>query len=153
MVKFELNCGRISLEYQDSIEFEPIDIDMLIKLNKNKIEALKNEAIEFTKKVYKEYANKVDFFIVVFSSGKDSQVLLDLVTIALEPKQYKVIFTDTTMELHHTYETVEKTEKHYKNIYKNFKITSVRNPIDAADSWNTFGPSSRILRWYCRVFT
>jgi len=148
----DINNAPVLEIYHDGVEFEPIDIDILIKLNKSKIEVLKNEAIEFTKKVYKEYANKVDFFIVAFSGGKDSQVLLDLVTIALEPERYKVIFTDTTMELPHTYETVEKTEKHYKNIYKNFKITSVRNPIDAADSWNTFGPPSRILRWCCSVY-
>ena len=144
-----INNAPVLEIYQDTIEFEPIDIDMLIKLNKSKIEVLKNEAIEFTKKVYKEYANKVDFFIVAFSGGKDSQVLLDLVTIALEPKQYKVIFTDTTMELPHTYETVEKTEKHYKNIYKNFKITSVRNPNDAEHLWKTFGSPSMNFRWCC----
>ena len=147
-----INNAPVLEIYQDTIEFEPIDIDMLIKLNKSKIEVLKNEAIEFTKKVYKEYANKVDFFIVAFSGGKDSQVLLDLVTIALEPKQYKVIFTDTTMELPHTYETVEKTEKHYKNIYKNFKITSVRNPNDAEHLWKTFGSPSMNFRWCCSVY-
>jgi len=148
----DINNAPVLEIYQDGIEFEPIDIDMLIKLNKDKIEVLKNEAIEFTKKVYKEYANKVDFFIVAFSGGKDSQVLLDLVTIALEPEQYKVIFTDTTMELPHTYETVEKTEKHYKNIYKNFKITSVRNPNDAEHLWKTFGSPSMNFRWCCSVY-
>jgi len=148
----DINNAPVLEIYQEGIELQLVDVDMLIKLNKSKIEVLKNEAIEFTKKVYRDYANKVDFFIVAFSGGKDSQVLLDLVTIALEPEQYKVIFTDTTMELPHTYETVQKTEKHYKNIYKNFKITSVRNPIDAADSWNIFGPPSRILRWCCSVY-
>lgn len=138
--------------YQNGIGLKPINTEELIKINKNKIEVLKNEAIEFTKKIYKDYVNKVDFFIVAFSGGKDSQVLLDLVTIALEPEQYKVIFTDTTMELQPTYETVQKTEKHYKNIYKNFKITTVRNPIDAEEFWKTFGPPSRIIRWCCSVY-
>lgn len=148
----DINNAPVLEIYQAGIELHPIDIDTLIKLNKSKIEVLKNEAIEFTKKVYKEYANKVDFFIVAFSGGKDSQVLLDLVTIALEPEQYKVIFTDTTMELPHTYETVQKTEKHYRNIYKNFKITSVRNPNDAEHLWKTFGSPSMNFRWCCSVY-
>ena len=138
--------------YKDKITLEPIDIKELIRVNKKHIETLKNEAIEFVKKIYNEYKNKVDFFVVAFSGGKDSQVLLDLVTIALEPEQYKVIFTDTTMELPHTYKTVQEAQKHYQKIYKNFKITTVRNPTDADKLWGVFGPPSRILRWCCSVY-
>lgn len=138
--------------YNNSLTIQPIDLEELVRINANKIEVLKNEAIEFTKKVYKDYAKKVDFFIVAFSGGKDSQVLLDLVTIALEPEQYKVIFTDTTMELPNTYQTVKNSEKYYKSVYKNFKITTVRNPQNAEDLWKVFGPPSRILRWCCSVY-
>jgi len=138
--------------YKKDIFIEPINLKELININKKHIEILKNEAIEFIKKIYNDYKDKVDFFVVAFSGGKDSQVLLDLVTIALEPDQYKVIFTDTTMELPHTYKTVEETQIHYQKIYKNFKITTVRNPIDADELWGVFGPPSRILRWCCSVY-
>lgn len=138
--------------YENDISIVPIDLDELINSNKENIEILKNESIEFIKKMHKDYLDKVNFFIVAFSGGKDSQVLLDLVTIALEPEQYKVIFTDTTMELPHTYETVKQTEQHYKKIYKNFKITIVRNPTDADVLWDVFGPPSRIQRWCCSVY-
>ena len=145
------NAPKLNI-LKDNLELTPVDIDTLIKINKDKIEVLKNEAVEFIKKVYKDYTNKVDFFIVAFSGGKDSQVLLDLVTIALEPNQYKVIFTDTTMELPQTYETVKITEKHYKKVYKDFKITTVRNPIDAEELWRTFGSPSMNFRWCCSVY-
>ena len=138
--------------YKKDIFIEPINLKELININKKHIETLKNEAIEFIKKVYNDYKKRVDFFIVAFSGGKDSQVLLDLVTIALEPNQYKVIFTDTTMELPHTYETVKETQKYYQKIYKNFKITTVRNPTDAEELWGIFGPPSRVLRWCCSVY-
>ncbi len=138
--------------YKENIELLPIDLKELINTNKEKIEILKNEAIEFVKKIYNDYKDKVDFFVVAFSGGKDSQVLLDLVTIALEPNQYRVIFTDTTMELPHTYKTVENTQKHYQKTYKDFKITTVRNPTDAEELWGVFGPPSRILRWCCSVY-
>ncbi len=138
--------------YNHSVELLPVDIEELISENREKIEILKNEAIEFTKKIHNDYKNKVDFFIVAFSGGKDSQVLLDLVTIALEPEQYKTIFTDTTMELPQTYETVKNTEKHYQNTYKNFKIITVRNPTDAEELWNVFGSPSMNFRWCCNVY-
>jgi len=138
--------------FEDGLVLNPIDLNELIEVNKNAITTLKNEAIEFIKKIHKDYKDKVDFFIVAFSGGKDSQVLLDLVTIALEPDQYKVIFTDTTMELPQTYETVEKTKKYYKSIYSNFEITTVRNPIDAEELWGVFGSPSMNFRWCCNVY-
>lgn len=138
--------------YRDNLELVPVNSEVLIKENKNNIEVLKNEAIEFVKKVYNDYKDKAEFFIVAFSGGKDSQVLLDLVTIALEPEQYKVIFTDTTMELQPTYDAVKETEKHYRNIYSNFKITTVKNPQGAEELWNTFGSPSMNFRWCCSVY-
>jgi len=78
--------------------------------------------------------------------------LLDLVTIALEPQQYKTIFTDTTMELKQTYDTVKQTEEHYKKINNDFNITTVRNPNDAEELWNIFGSPSMNFRWCCNVY-
>jgi phosphoadenosine phosphosulfate reductase len=145
------NAPKLEI-YHNNIELIPINLEELIYENKEKIEILKNESLDFIKKIYKDYKDKVNFFIVAFSGGKDSQVILDLITIALEPKQYKVIFTDTTMELPQTYGTVRQTENYYKKTYTDFKITTVRNPTDANELWNVFGPPSRILRWCCSVY-
>ena len=145
------NAPKLEI-YKKDISLKPVNLEELINENKKQIETLKNEAIEFIKKIYKEYKDKVDFFVVAFSGGKDSQVLLDLVTIALEPRQYKVIFTDTTMELPQTYETIKRTQKHYQKIYPDFKITTVRNPIDAEELWGIFGSPSMNFRWCCSVY-
>ena len=56
---------------------EAIDIDKLIEINKEAIETIENEAMDFILGCYDAYKGKVDDFVVAFSGGKDSQVILD----------------------------------------------------------------------------
>ncbi len=124
-------------------------------LNSSNLEALKvleGEAIDFIQDTYKIYKNKVDLFSVAFSGGKDSQVVLDLVSRVLAPDQYIAIFSDTTMEIPHTYETIKKTLERYKRIYPILQIYTVRPNEHSLDYWKKFGPPSRIHRWCCSVY-
>ncbi len=136
----------------EDLVLEPIDMNLLIERNKKALEVLENEAIDFIEDTYKKYKNKVDYFIVSFSGGKDSLVVLDLVSRTLPPDDYFVIFTDTTMEIPPTYEAYEKTKAYYQELYPGLKFYVARNENHSFDLWKKFGPPSRIIRWCCSVY-
>lgn len=139
------------LAIKHKLSLEPINLKLLLKKNKEVLFIIENEAMDFVEYVHKEYKDKVDYFAVAFSGGKDSQVVLDIVSRVLAPDDYMVIFTDTTMEIPFTYETVEKTKETYQKAYPGLKFHTARPPKDALEFWEQFGPPSRIHRWCCSV--
>ncbi|MCL0085875.1 phosphoadenosine phosphosulfate reductase family protein [Thermodesulfovibrionales bacterium] len=139
------------LAIKHKLSLEPINLKLLLKKNEEVLFIIENEAMDFVEYVHKEYKDKVDYFAVAFSGGKDSQVVLDIVSRVLAPDDYMVIFTDTTMEIPFTYETVEKTKETYQKAYPGLKFHTARPPKDALEFWEQFGPPSRIHRWCCSV--
>ena len=134
-----------------NLNLKPIDIKKIIKLNKDKLNTLTNEALDFISNKYNKYREKIKYFTVAFSGGKDSQVVLDLVTRIIPSDELLVIFADTTMELPYTYETFEKTKELYQKRYPNLKFIVSKPPKNALELWKEFGPPSRIQRWCCTV--
>lgn len=130
---------------------EPININKVVELNREAITTIENEAMDFIQDCYDKFKGKVDDFVVAFSGGKDSQVILDLVSRVLPPENYKAIFQDTDMELPCTYDIVEHTEEDYKYKFPNFKMYHAKSDKRAIDLWKQFGPPSRINRWCCSV--
>ena len=128
-----------------------IDIQLLIETNKEKMFIIENEAMDFIKSTYDKYKKSFDAFASAFSGGKDSQVVLDLVSRALSAKDYIVSFTDTGMELPCTIDTVSKTRKTYKKKYKGFKMIVCESEESAISQWQKYGPPSRFSRWCCSV--
>ncbi len=135
-----------------ALSLEPVDVKLMIEKNRKAIEILKNEAIDFINDTFTKYKNRVDQVIVSYSGGKDSQVILDLVSRTLSPDEYIVVFTDTTMELPATYKIYEETKAHYERIYPSLKFYTAQNEQHSLELWKTFGPPSRILRWCCTVY-
>lgn len=135
-----------------NLTIKPVDIKKMLDKNQEYLNVLINEAIDFIADVYDKYKKKVDQFVVSFSGGKDSQVVLDLVSRTLSPTDYIVVFTDTTMELPTTYDVFEKTKVFYQNIYPSLKFYVARNERPASELWEIFGPPSRIMRWCCSVY-
>lgn len=133
------------------LHLEPIDIKKVVEKNKKSLFVLENEAIDFVEHTYRIYRNKMDLFAVSFSGGKDSQAVLDIVSRVLNPDDFIVIFSDTTMEIPFTYEVVEQTKKDYQQRYPDLKFYTARPPNDALEFWKVFGPPSRIHRWCCTV--
>jgi len=131
--------------------FDSIPIEKVLQKNIKSIYALENEAMDFVKDTYTKYGKKVDGFVVAFSGGKDSQVILDIVSRVIPPNDYKVVFTDTDMEIPFTYETVKYTEKFYTEKYEGLEFVAAKSNKKALDLWESYGPPSRINRWCCSV--
>lgn len=146
--------SKPTVVFNDGFTFttlEPVDIEKLLKTNKEAIETVENEAMDFILGCYDAYKGKVDDFVVAFSGGKDSQVILDLVTRVLPVESFKAVFQDTDMELPCTYDIVAYTEEDYKYRFPNFKLYHAKSDRKALDLWRQYGPPSRVNRWCCSV--
>ena len=134
--------------HKDNLMIEPVNLDLMIKKNKPFMTALVQNTVETIYEVYKNYKNiNVDVIYVAFSGGKDSLVLLDLVQKALPHSEFKVIFSDTFMEIPDTYKTVEEVKKRFPTL----EFYTAKSHIKSEYSWEMFGIPSRTLRWCCAV--
>ncbi len=140
------------IEKAKNLNLEPVNIDLMIEKNEDSIFTLENEAMDFVEHTHKTFKKKIDYFVVAFSGGKDSQVVLDIVSRVISPDEYIAVFTDTTMEIPATYEIVKETEKNYKQVYPTLEFYTARNEQHSFDLWEKFGLPSRIHRWCCSVY-
>lgn len=97
------------------------------------------------------YATKIDRFIASFSGGKDSQVVLDLVTRAIPPTEYEVIYSDTGYELPPSLELYEQVQAYYKKRFPALKFSTARNHESVLNYWDQIGTPSDTHRWCCSV--
>ena len=128
---------------------EPINVEKVVDRNKKALFTLENEALDFIERVYRTYKKRGYLFSVAFSGGKDSQAVLDLVTRALPLEDIVVAFSDTTMELSYTYDSMERTKEEYSKKYPNLRFCLSKPHKSALDLWKEFGPPSRFHRWCC----
>lgn len=134
--------------HKSGLRLNPVDVQQMVEKNKGLMEGFVQVSLEFIDKTFRKYRKKnYDQFVVAFSGGKDSLVLLDLVQRALPPQDYIVIFGDTGMELSSTYNALELAQQRWKEL--KFKV--VRSRKGPQVTWQEFGPPSRIHRWCCSV--
>ena len=146
-------CDNPKLTIKETnLSLEPIDVKLLIDKNIELLQSLEDEAIHFIRQVVKQYKDRMDKIVVAYSGGKDSQVILDLVSKALSPDEYIVIFTDTTMEIPTTYEMYEKSKQYYTSKYPDLQFYVASNEKPVIELWDVFGAPSRIHRWCCTVY-
>ena len=132
---------------EKNLRLAPIDINALWAKNSEYMYGLENTAITFIRDAYTKYAKKGFAFVVAFSGGKDSLVLLDLVSRALSPSEFYVVFGNTGMELSCTLEAVEKAKKHWPEL----RFFEAKSHMSPEESWDEFGPPGRRMRWCCSV--
>lgn len=133
--------------YSEGLELEPIDVEALWKQNERLMLGLEKTAMDFIRRTFEKYKKLNMAFAVAFSGGKDSLVLLDLVSRTLSPDKFSVVFSNTGMELSTTIQAIEKSKKHWSSL----KFYEAKSHINPLDSWEEFGPPGRRMRWCCAV--
>jgi len=94
---------------------------------------------------------KIEIFIASFSGGKDSQVVLDLVSRVIPANDFSVIYSDTGYEIPPSLEIYEQTKTLYQKQYPDLKFYLSKNHQNVLYYWDKFGPPSRTIRWCCKV--
>ena len=127
----------------------PVDIEAMVNVNRPMMEIIEQTTVKKILAVYAKYKNKLDCFHVAYSGGKDSAVLLDLVKKALPKNSFIVIFGDTGMEFPDTYDMIDKTRHMCEE--EGIPFYTAKSHLEPEQSWEKFGPPSRVLRWCCSV--
>ena len=196
---------------KESAVLEPVDVELMLRRNKDEMFLIENEAIEFIRDTYNAYAGvnrahdtikanqeidyealaervekrtkqkmavvkedcdsfdvmpldaanaagkrvllstRIDRFIASFSGGKDSQVVLDLVTRAIPPTAFEVIYSDTGYELPPSLELYEDVKRYYGERFPSLKFSTARNHESVLNYWDKIGTPSDTHRWCCSV--
>lgn len=93
----------------------------------------------------------IDYFVCSFSGGKDSQVVLDLVSRVVPSKDLVVVYSDTGYELPPSLELYKDVEAHYHSLYPELRFFVSRNHQKLMYYWDKMGAPSRVLRWCCSI--
>lgn len=99
----------------------------------------------------KVYNSHIDMILVSFSGGKDSQVVLDLVSRALPADKFIVVYSDTGYELPTSLKLYEEVISHYKGINPSLKFHIAKNHQNVLYYWDEIDSPSKIHRWCCGV--
>jgi phosphoadenosine phosphosulfate reductase len=133
--------------YKEKLTLKPISINALWKENEALMKGLEQKAIAYIREKHDFFKAQGYSFAVAFSGGKDSLVLLDLVSKALSPHEFYVIFSNTGMELSCTLDAVKKAKRHWKNL----RFYEAACHMKPEQTWDEFGVPGRRLRWCCQV--
>lgn len=132
-------------EGYENLKLDEIDIDEVIKRNKDALFVLENNAIDFIVNTCSKYPDYP--LSVSFSGGKDSQSVLDLVFRVIGANDLNIIFSDTTLEHDYTYSTVKETIDLYKEKNPKLKFNIAKPVKSASELFEDMGLPSRIQRW------
>jgi phosphoadenosine phosphosulfate reductase len=133
--------------YKNGLVLSPIDIDTLWTRNSEIMHGLEQKAIISIRNTYEKFKKQGYSFVVAFSGGKDSLVLLDIVAKALSPDEFYVIFSNTGMELDATLNSVRMSKEHWSNLH----FIEAESHLSPERTWDEFGPPGRRMRWCCSV--
>ena len=127
---------------EERLKLVPIDTNRLYEVNRQIMLSLEQKAVQFIQTQYEHYLPLGFSFVCAFSGGKDSLALLDLMTKALAPKDYYVVFSNTGMELSDTLNAVQKAKKRWPEL----RFEEAKCHMDPTETWDEFGPPGRRMR-------
>jgi phosphoadenosine phosphosulfate reductase len=133
--------------HKKKLDLKPIDISRLWDINVALLEGLEQKAIAFVREQHSKFSEQGYAFAVAFSGGKDSLALLDIVSHALSPEEFHVVFSNTGMELSCTIQAVEQSKQHWNTLH----FHEAESHFSPEQSWSEFGIPGRRLRWCCSV--
>lgn len=96
-------------------------------------------------------SSNTDIFVTSFSGGKDSQVVLDLVTRVVPAEDVVVIYSDTGYELPPSLSLYNEVKDFYIQKYPNLRFFTAKNHQPVLHYWDEIGTPSRIHRWCCSI--
>lgn len=127
----------------------PTDVPLMVGRSSHLLTALEDRTISRLREYQDRMRPKLDCFHVAFSGGKDSMVLLDLVSRAWSHDSFCVIFSDTGMEFPDTYALIDEVERWCAS--EGIAFERARSPHTPDETWRMFGPPSNRIRWCCSV--
>lgn len=95
--------------------------------------------------------SKVDIFVSSFSGGKDSQVVLDLVSRVIPTEDFVVVYSNTGYELPPSLKLYEDIKAFYEEKFPNIRFYVAQNHQQILHYWDEIGTPSRIHRWCCSI--
>ena len=131
------------------ISYEAFDKDIgnFVKVNKIRLDYLKDEAFTFINRTAAKF--KEENIVVSFSGGKDSTVTADLTIKALSNPSVVHIFGNTTLEFPSTVEYAERYgQSHPMAIFQIAQNTDQ----DFMTVCEDIGAPARMMRWCCSMF-
>ncbi len=138
---------NVVLESSKRLKLKPINIDRLYEVNKSLLLSLEHKAIDLIQEQYNRFVPNGYEFVCAFSGGKDSLVLLDLVSKALAPDSFYVVFSNTGMELSDTLCAIEAAKARWPQL----RFEEAVCHLKPSDTWEEFGPPASKNRWCCAV--
>ena len=133
----------------DAINYVRFNSDSrkFVRANRYRLAALKDEAVTFTQRTAKNFpAERV---VISFSGGKDSTVVADIVTRALNNPSLVHIFGNTTLEFPTTLAYADRYRKNHPFAIFQRAINREQNFFSVC---NDIGPPARMMRWCCSMF-
>ena len=155
----DVNKAHDAIKANQGIDFEALAA-MVEKKTKQKMTVVKEDCdsfdvvpLDIAQKEGKRALlyTRIDRFIASFSGGKDSQVVLDLVTRAIPPSEYEVIYSDTGYELPSSLDLYEDIKRYYSERFPALKFSTTRNHESVLNYWDKIGTPSDTHRWCCSV--
>lgn len=99
----------------------------------------------------KIFNSNIETIIMSFSGGKDSQVVLDLVSRVLPTSKFVIIYSDTGYELPTSLSLYSETKKFYSGKYPDLKFYTASNHKNVLEYWDELDTPSKVHRWCCSV--